>query len=371
MQESQSSLNYIFHGGKNTHVFHVFTDANNACLCLLKYATFLVGNGCNNLKNIYVVKQNYSEFLNMTTVNDTIFLEINNGKVIIKTLCDTEDFTEFIETPGVKFMIRNIENCVAINNSVGVNSNSNLNSVGTVPVRKIKDTGRKIVTVGDSVDGNGSSNETNRENKENAENLEPKEPEDEKAKEKILAEIERMEEQRQALIEKIAEENKNKMQNRITEDKDRELRRIFEADRRMYLNKIKNTGKKVPLMFLSKHPIFEWLDQNGLLESDMSHLLFREVYYSLYPEPEEVVSYYTRDVFRMDVKQMEEANQEFGNDIGERMSELIDKLSMNKVDVDELVENQFSKQNKNSNKTQKSFEEIMAELRAADEAEQD
>ncbi len=147
---------------------------------------------------------------------------------------------------------------------------------------------------------------------------------------------------------------------RKDKDKEKERKRIFESDKRTY-SLIKTDildGKldknNVPTLFTSKYPIFEFMDDNNLLDTDDDYLTYLKLYNDLYPE---------------------EANPTNGNNyVPHNINYLSPKEKEKYAEIGDKYKNQIEEFIKNGNSDKKKYpplDEILADLDSKENSESD
>ena len=235
-------------------------------------------------------------------------------------------------------------------------------------------------------------------------NLEPEsEPEPEITDEK-LAELEELienmenlkEQEKEKLIKEqncIAQtemiEREEKTKARVFLEKKKELENIYTSDKRLYYkfkeikSLIKNnnipdkpnfeltqneltaksyiTSNKefmIPLLFLHKYPIFEFLDNNNFINHDAEFFIYKLIYYTNYELNTESRKFYGDEIYLLNAEETEFCN----NNITNLEQELIDtfekSINNNLIDIEKLVSTEIKNNNNNNTNINNTIDKI-------------
>ncbi len=193
--------------------------------------------------------------------------------------------------------------------------------------------------------------------------------------------LEELEKEKEILQNKDTEDRKNKMFERTMNDKRKELLNIFEADKRLYykfneiimeVNKLKDNIKnniedkrknseltkaeltakalvknnkdfEIPLLFIHKYPIFNFLDNNKLLNNDYAFLAFKQIYYKNYELTTESRKYFGDKVYLFNEEDEILYNKNFNHEQKNLIQSYSNELNNKTIDIEKIITKNIDK----------------------------
>jgi hypothetical protein len=197
-----------------------------------------------------------------------------------------------------------------------------------------------------------------------------------------------LKEKEEIILNKEMEERFEKSKERTINEKRKELNNIFEADRRLYLNfkeiiteiqkqkediengiidkrrpselkkheltarmhVINDKEFEIPILFKHKFPIFEFMNQNKLLDNDKSFLVFKTIYYNNYELDTESRKYFGNKVYLLNDEEYKIFEEIFNDEQKILIREFTKFLNRKTLNIEKLISDSLNNSKKEFSK---------------------
>ena len=338
---------------------------------------------CSVENNNYYQINNYNYLYNLVnlTNNNLSNNNVNNNTVNNNTVTNntvTDNTVNSTQKLNKKMLPIKIQNKIKV-----VDYDTNINT------ENIKESEHKCISETDRTDRTDRTVETDKTDEIDEQKLfelEKMIKDLEDIKDKNLIQLK---EKQQLIANKDMEERYEKSKEKTYDDKRKEINNIFENDKRLYYNfkdiineiqkqkdninennidnrrpselkkyeltaRIHITNNKefeIPILFKHKYPIFEFMNQNNLLDHEKSFLVFKIIYYTNYELDTESRKYFGNKVYLLNDNENLIFEETFNNEQKIAIREFNDFINKKPINIEKIISSSMNESKKGFEKT--------------------